>query len=192
MNPWGSKDESLILGEPRMNHHSTQLTLERTAKNSPASKEYVIGLDLGDAFSYLCLLDGASGEIEEQARLRTSPAGLSRYFAKLARARVALETGTHFPWVSRLLEGLGHEVLVANARHLRLVYHNDKNDRLDAENLAPLARLDPKLLHPITHCGEQASLARTPRMNPWLAKDCAAEQPWLLLEPNASISCGGR
>ena len=71
--------------------------------------------------------------------------------------RIAIETGTHSPWVSRLLEELGHEVLVANARKLRLIYANKrKTDEVDAENLARLARLDPKLLHPLKHRGEES------------------------------------
>lgn len=117
----------------------------------------MIGLDLGDEFSYVCSLNKMTGEVEEETRLRTTPEALTRYFAKQERARIALETGTHSPWTSRLLEKLSHEVLVANARHLRLVYQKDrKNDRLDAENLARLARLDPKLLHPIQHRSEKA------------------------------------
>jgi transposase len=125
--------------------------------SSEQQHHHVIGLDLGDDFSQVCLLVMTSGEIEEETRLRTTPEALRRYFGKLQHARIALETGTHSPWVSRLLEELGHQVLVANARHLRLVYQNDrKNDQLDAENLARLARLDPKLLHPIRHRGEKA------------------------------------
>src|SRR3712207_7500900 len=76
--------------------------------------------------------------------------------------QIAIEAGTHYPWVSRLLERLGHEVLVANARKLRLIYAKGrKNDRLDARNLARLARLDPRLLSPLKHRGEvaQAHLA---------------------------------
>ncbi len=76
--------------------------------------------------------------------------------------RIAIEAGTHSPWVSRLLEECGHEVLVANPRKLRLIYANKrKTDQIDAENLARLARLDPKLLYPLKHRGEgsQAHLA---------------------------------
>jgi transposase len=69
--------------------------------------------------------------------------------------RIAIEAGTHSPWVSRLLERLGHQLLVANARKLKLIYAEGlKNDRLDAQNLARLARLDPKLLAPLKHRGE--------------------------------------
>jgi transposase len=71
--------------------------------------------------------------------------------------RIAIEAGTHSPWVSRVLEECGHEVLVANARKLRLIYANKrKTDEVDAENLARLARLDPKLLHPLKHRGEES------------------------------------
>jgi transposase len=71
--------------------------------------------------------------------------------------RIAIETGPHSPWVSRLLEECGHEVLVANARKTRLIYSNKrKTDEVDAENLARLARVDPKLLYPLKHRGEES------------------------------------
>ena len=71
--------------------------------------------------------------------------------------RIAIDAGTHSPWASRVLEECGHEVLVANARKLRLIYANkQKTDEVDAENLARLARVDPKLLYPIEHRGEES------------------------------------
>jgi transposase len=115
------------------------------------------GLDLGDKYSYLCLIDQQGGEVMEEGRLRTTPEALKRRFASEQRLRIAIETGTHSPWVSRLLEECGHEVLVANARKLRLIYVNKrKTDEVDAENLARLARLDPKLLYPLKHRGEES------------------------------------
>jgi transposase len=115
------------------------------------------GLDLGDRYSYLCLLDTDCGEVIEEGRVRTTPEALRRRFAPERPMRIAIETGTHSPWVSRLLEECGHEVLVANARKLRLIYANKrKTDEVDAENLARLARVDPKLLHPLKHRGEDA------------------------------------
>ena len=115
------------------------------------------GLDLGDKYSYLCLIDADSGEAIEEGRLRTTPEALRRRFASEQQPlRVAIEAGTHSPWVSRLLEECGHEVLVANSRKLRLIYANRrKTDEADAENLARLARLDPKLLYPLKHRGEE-------------------------------------
>jgi transposase len=125
------------------------------------SKEHppmTAGLDLGDKYSYLCLIDTVSGEVIEEGRLRTTPEALRRRFAsERPPMRIAIETGTHSPWVSRLLEELGHEVLVANARKTRLIYANKrKTDEVDAENLARLARVDPKLLYPLKHRGEES------------------------------------
>jgi transposase len=115
------------------------------------------GLDLGDKYSYLCLIDTLSGEVIEEGRLRTTPEALKRRFASELPMRIAIEAGTHSPWVSRLLEECGHEALVANARKLRLIYSNKrKTDEVDAENLARLARLDPKLLYPLKHRGEES------------------------------------
>jgi transposase len=120
------------------------------------------GLDLGDKYSYLCLIDQQSGEVIEEGRLRTTPEALRRRFASERPLRIAVETGTHSPWVSRLLEECGHEVLVANARRLRLIYSNKrKTDQIDAENLARLARLDPKLLYPVRHRGEDSQAHMT-------------------------------
>ena len=68
-----------------------------------------------------------------------------------------MEVGTHSPWVSRLLQGLGYEVIVANARQVKLISSSSrKDDRLDAQMLARLARFDPGLLRPIRHRSEQA------------------------------------
>jgi transposase len=120
------------------------------------------GLDLGDRYSYLCLIDTESTEVIAEGRLRTSPEALRRRFASEQPLRIAIEAGTHSPWASRVLEECGHEVLVANPRKLRLIYANKrKTDEIDAENLARLARLDPKLLYPLKHRGEdsQAHLA---------------------------------
>jgi len=126
------------------------------------SSTITAGLDLGDRYSHFCLLDTESGEVVEEGRISTNPKAFQRRFSGCEPMRVAIEAGTHSPWVSRLLKRCGHEVLVANARKLRLIYgEGRKNDRLDAENLARLARLDPRLLSPIEHRGEasQAHLA---------------------------------
>ncbi len=120
------------------------------------------GIDLGDRYSHICLLDSENGEVIEESRIPTNTKAFKRRFAGIAPMRIAIETGTHSPWVSRLLEECGHEVLVANARKVRLIYgERHKNDKIDAEKLARLARVDPKLLSPIKHRGEssQAHLA---------------------------------
>jgi transposase len=120
------------------------------------------GLDLGDKYSHLCLLDTDSGEVLEEGRLRTTPEVFRRRLESEHPLRIAIEAGTHSPWVSRVLESCAHKVLVANPRRLHLIYgQGRKTDKLDAEKLARLARLDPKLLSPLEHRGEtsQAHLA---------------------------------
>ena len=75
----------------------------------------------------------------------------------MPRCRIALETGMHSPWVSRLLSELGHAVIVAHARNVRLIGESrKKDDRLDARTLARLARIDPQLLAPVKHRSARA------------------------------------
>lgn len=122
---------------------------------------WTIGLDVGDRTSRVLAMDAAGASVHEES-LRTTSAALQRFFSRYPGARVALEVGTHSPWISRLLQGLGLETIVANARKVRLISHNErKTDRMDAELLARLARVDPALLYPIRHRGAtaQADLA---------------------------------
>jgi len=115
------------------------------------STRITIGMDLGDRYSQLCALDG-EGEAVEEVRVRTEERALRAAFGARSAAHVVMEAGTHSPWVSRLLEALGHEVWVANPRRVRLISHSDrKSDRHDAETLARLGRMDPALLRPIRH-----------------------------------------
>jgi len=117
----------------------------------------IIGMDLGDKHNYYCILDADTGDILLEGKVPCTEAALTRVFSAMEPVRVAIETGTHSPWVSRLLASFGHETLVANARKLRAIYENvQKCDRLDAQTLARIARLDPQLLSPIRHRGEQA------------------------------------
>jgi transposase len=115
------------------------------------------GLDLGDKYSHLCLLDTDGGEVIEEGRVRTTPEALRRRFAsERPPLRVAIEAGTHSPWVSRLLEECGHEVLVANPRKLRLIYANKrKTDEIDAENLARLGASRPEAALPTQTSGRR-------------------------------------
>lgn len=115
-----------------------------------------VGMDLGDKHSRYCALDG-HGLVVEEKSVATTKKALTEQFGGRKRCRIALEVGTHSPWVSRLLSGMGHEVIVANARQVKLISQSSrKDDRLDAETLARLARVDPQLLRPIQHRGEKA------------------------------------
>jgi len=120
-----------------------------------------IGLDLGDRSSSYCVLD-ENGEIVLEQKLATTPEAIQQAFGKIARSRIAMETGTHSPWVSRMLAALGHEVIVAHAQNVRLIVKSRrKDDRLDARTLARLARIDPQLLSPVQHRSAQAQLHLT-------------------------------
>src|ERR1700690_4251685 len=115
-----------------------------------------IGLDLGDRNSWYCVLD-ETGHIQVEQRVRTRAKALQEVFSAMPRSRIALEIGTHSPWISRLLSELGHEVIVANARKVRLIGESrKKDDRLDPQTLARLARIDPELLYPVKHRSAQA------------------------------------
>ena len=116
------------------------------------------GLDVSDRYSAFITLTATSGEVEEEGRLRTTDRALRPHFAR-PRCRIALEVGPHSPWIGRLLADLGHEVIIANARMVALIYSNPrKTDRVDAESLARLGRVDPQLLAPIEHRSEEAQV----------------------------------
>jgi transposase len=126
------------------------------ATKNVSQPKLTIGLDLGDRSSWYCLLDEA-GEVLQEQRLGTTPKAMREGFGKMPRCRIALETGMHSPWVSRVLHELGHEVIVAHARNVRLIGESrKKDDRLDAQTLARLARIDPKLLCPVKHRSAKA------------------------------------
>jgi transposase len=115
-----------------------------------------IGLDLGDRWSGYCVLDEA-GEILLEQKLGTTPRAMKEVFGGMPRSRIALETAMHSPWVSRLLNEVGHEVIVAHARNVRLIGESRrKDDRLDAQTLARLARIDLQLLCPVRHRSAKA------------------------------------
>ena len=118
------------------------------AESKPAQ---VVGLDLGDRHSHYCMLS-STGEMMEEGRIQTTLAAMEKHFAGEPRMRIALEAGTHSPWVSRWLKSYGHEVIVANPRKIpTLTKSESKNDRNDARQLARMAAFDPELLHPIEH-----------------------------------------
>jgi len=126
------------------------------SKATTIRRRVTIGLDVSDRYCRVCVLD-ARGDVACEDRLRTTPAAVRSWFGRYAHARVVLEVGPHSPWLSRLLKGQGHEVIVANPRRVRLIAEAErKSDRIDAETLARLGRADPRLLRPIEHRGEAA------------------------------------
>ncbi|MEO8341626.1 MAG: IS110 family transposase [Nitrospirota bacterium] len=124
-------------------------------KGAPG-EQWTIGLDLGDRMSHYCILN-AEGEVVMRDKVATNKVELTRRLDLAGRVRVVMEAGTHSPWVSRCVVKLGHEVIVANPRKVALITDSRrKNDRIDAEKLARLGRIDPQLLSPIVHRSEQA------------------------------------
>jgi len=119
-------------------------------------KRITVGMDMGDKNHSICVLD-VEGEVLTRRTVTNTAKAIRKYFGKLEPCRVALEAGTHSGWVSRILEELGHEVLVGNPRKLRVIWDSDeKDDDRDAEMLARIARFDPHLLYPIHHRGQEA------------------------------------
>lgn len=118
------------------------------------------GIDVHQVHSEICILDDA-GEVVERSKIRTSRPALTRMFKGRERMRVVIEAGGSSPWVSRLLEELGHEVIVCSPRRVRLIAESKlKNDKIDAETLARLVRIDPDFLKPIRHRSEEAQRLR--------------------------------
>jgi transposase len=127
-------------------------TVTSETASHPAGQ--TVGVDLGDRYSQVCVLD-AGGSVVQETRFATTPQACELFFRGLKHARVAIEVGTHSRWVERLVKRCGHEVFVANPRQVRLISHSSrKSDCADAERLARLARSDPHLLAPIHHRSE--------------------------------------
>src|SRR5437667_3346192 len=152
--PNEKRTRGAIERRPAMRKHNT--VKESSVTRKKANRKLTVGIDLGDRSSRYCILD-EQGEVLAEGSVATTKKGFAQVFGSKPRSRVALEVGTHSPWVSRYLGDLGHEVIVANPRRVRLITDSSrKNDRLDAKTLARLARVDPELLSPIRHRSEQA------------------------------------
>ena len=100
------------------------------------TKNYTIGLDLGDKRHEVCVLN-AVGEADKKFSITNTKESLDKLAAAYPGATVAMEAGTHSPWISRHLRILKMKVFVANPRKLRAIYESDnKSDERDAEMLA--------------------------------------------------------
>ncbi len=119
------------------------------------------GIDVHARASELCELS-AGGKVIRRERMATTKAGFRRRFGGAAKTRIVVECSGSTPWVVRLLEDLGHEVVVVNPRRVRLIAESTlKCDRIDAEILARLSRLDPELLRPVYQRSYEGQLLRT-------------------------------
>src|SRR5207244_2194285 len=119
------------------------------------------------------------GEVILEGSVATTESALRSWVEEMGPCVVAMEVGTHSPWVSRLLKESGQQVIVANARRVRLIIESSrKNDRLDARTLARLARMDVALLAPIRHRSAQAQehLIMIRRERRWWRRDQAGQR----------------
>src|SRR5580698_5189891 len=137
------------------------ITVQVCQNELSKEQKLTIGLDLEDRWSFYCVLDEAGQVIWEQ-KLPTTSEAMKQTFGGIPRSLIALETGTHSPWVSRLLSELGHQVIVAHAQKVQWITKSSrKDDRHDARTLARLARVDPELLGRVRHRSAQAQLHLT-------------------------------
>ncbi len=136
-----------------MKKHSSRK--QQTAKPGTYPEGCTVGLDVSDEYTYAAVVN-SKGELLTEDRFRTREPELRRWLMAGPAALVAMETGTHSRWMAKVARECGHQVLVANAREVRLIYAGtNKTDRMDAVKLARLARVDPELLKPIQHRGDQ-------------------------------------
>ncbi len=130
-------------------------TVQVFGNESLKEQKLTIGADLGDRWSFYCVLDEAGTILLEQ-KVATTPEAMKQTFGRIPRSLMAMETGTHSPWVSRLLTELGHQLIVAHAQKVELITKsNRKDDRHDAQTLARLARIDAELLGPWKDFGDE-------------------------------------
>jgi len=119
-------------------------------------KSITIGMDIGDKKNTVCVLN-KDGEVIKTCGVSNNLKSIEKFFRRYTGSTIAIESGSHSPWISRKLTDIGLNVLVANPRKLRMIYAStNKSDVLDAEALARTARYDARLLYPISHRGEQA------------------------------------
>jgi len=149
LNGWSEKAgllaqsplDAACLGSP-----TTPRNGDRPCSSTNTAPALTLGLDLGDRRSNWCLI-GAGGEVLEEDQVPTTKESLTSLFDRLESCRVVIEACGHVHWTARLIEGHGHEVIVANPRELRLISKSGrKNDRNDTRTLARLGRVDPELL----------------------------------------------
>lgn len=124
-------------------HYKTASALAEREANS-----LVIGIDLGDRSSSYCVRVREDRRVVLEGVVATSAPAMLELWEGLRRQLMVLETGTHARWVAQLLELMGQEVIVANARKLKLISENNqKSDRVDARLLSELGCTNVEWLH---------------------------------------------
>ena len=118
------------------------------------------GIDIHQKTSEVCVIN-EQGEVVGKVQISTTEANMERWFGDQEQMLICIEAGGMSAWVERILRRLGHRVVVANPGRVRLIAESTlKNDKIDAETLARLVRMDVKLLHPIQHRSEHTQKLR--------------------------------
>jgi len=111
------------------------------------TKSLVIGMDVGDRISAYCVRNVGSADCS-RGTAETRAETILAAFQDLKRQRAVIKTGTHSRWMAKLLELLGHEVIVGNAPKLKMISENNrKSDKVDASLLSELGCGNLKWLH---------------------------------------------
>jgi transposase len=98
------------------------------------------GIDVAMKSSAVCILDDRGAVLLEQA-VSTDEVGLGSVLRDRRRMRCVLEAGPLAEWLSRLIEQMGHEAVVIDARKAKgVIRTKKKTDRLDARNLARMGK----------------------------------------------------
>lgn len=101
-----------------------------------------VGMDLGKKESQIAIITEA-GELVEK-RIRTERERLTQYFKDRPKAKILMEASTISEWVARLLEELGHEVVVADPNYAPMYAQRSrrvKTDKRDALALGEACKL---------------------------------------------------
>lgn len=97
----------------------------------------------------------SDGETIQRTEVKNDAESLSAFFSNYSNPEtvmIAMEAGTHSPWISALLSEMGFKVVIGNPRKLKFIWQSDqKSDRRDAEMLARVARFDLRLFYSISH-----------------------------------------
>ena len=99
-----------------------------------------LGIDLASKMTALCLMS-ETGEVVREAMVPTEEAEFRMFLKNETGYRCVVEASPLAEWVSGVLEGMGHAVVVIDPRKAKAVIQTKKKtDILDARNLARMAR----------------------------------------------------
>jgi transposase len=84
-------------------------------------------------------IEREDGSVVLAHRVETTRAAFERVFGGRAAMRVLIESSTESEWVAQCLEGLGHEVIVADPNYLPMYGHRQRRVKTDHRDVAALA-----------------------------------------------------